>query len=232
MKANDWFTRIGGGLVSLAILAGCESEPTKQIRQVTTSGFLGDYSMLREGGEGEAALVYFNPKADFAAYDKIILDPVTLWDADAAPEKFVTKKDRQYLANVFHAVLWQELKEDYKFVTEPGPGTMRVRAAITGVMPSAPTLDTISTYVPPVRLLFTLATLNADTAAFVGEASVEGEVRDAQSGELLAAGVDRRAGTKFLGKASGGVGKWKDVKQAFQAWAQQFKANLRKLRGR
>ncbi len=53
--------------------------------------------MMREGGEGEAALVYFNSKADFAAYDKIILDPVTLWDADAAPEKFVTKKDRRRL---------------------------------------------------------------------------------------------------------------------------------------
>ncbi len=61
MKANDWFTRIGGVVVSLAILVGCESEPTKQIRPVTTSGFLGDYSMLREGGEGEAALVYVNP---------------------------------------------------------------------------------------------------------------------------------------------------------------------------
>ncbi len=71
-------------MVSLAILVGCESEPTKQIRPVTTSGFLGDYSMLREGGEGEAALVEVSPKADFAAHDKIILDPVTIGDLSRA----------------------------------------------------------------------------------------------------------------------------------------------------
>ena len=75
-------------------------------------------------------------------------------------------------------------------------------------------------------------TLLIAEGAYVAEASVEGEARDALSGVLLAAGVDRRAGTKFLGKASGGVSKWKDVELAFQAWAQQFKANLRKRSGR
>ena len=64
MKTFDWLMKIGSGIVAIAMLAGCESEPTRQVRQVTPSGFLGDYSMLREGGQGEAALVYFNPKAD------------------------------------------------------------------------------------------------------------------------------------------------------------------------
>src|SRR5262249_37920558 len=34
------------------------------------SGFLDDYSLLREGGTNELRLVYRNPKADWHAYDK------------------------------------------------------------------------------------------------------------------------------------------------------------------
>ena len=219
-------------LTACAIVAGCESDPSVQVPNVQKSGFLGDYSMLRQGGDGEAALVYWNEKADFAAYDKILLDRTSIWAVDKESMKYVSQIDRQYLANVLNAVIWQELKDDYKFVALPGPGTMRVRVALTSATPSAPVLDTVSTYVPPARLVFSVLTLNADTGAYVASASVEGEVRDAQTGELLAAGVDRRAGTKYLDKAEGGIGAWKDVRKAFRAWAQQFKANLLKRRAR
>jgi hypothetical protein len=39
---------------------------------VDTAGFLGDYSMLREGEGKEAQLVYLNPGADFSGYDAIM----------------------------------------------------------------------------------------------------------------------------------------------------------------
>ena len=42
----------------------------------------------------------------------------------------------------------------------------------------------------------------------------------------------RRAGTKYLAKAEGGIGAWKHVRKAFRAWAPQFKANLLKRRTR
>ena len=35
--------------------------------------------MLSEGKEGKALLVYQNPKANWASYDKVMLDPVTVW---------------------------------------------------------------------------------------------------------------------------------------------------------
>ena len=45
----------------LAMIAGCAL--TRQTRSVEKSGFLGDYSDLREGGSGEAQLVYIKPGA-------------------------------------------------------------------------------------------------------------------------------------------------------------------------
>ena len=56
---------------------GCA--PTTQARSVTTSGFLGDYSNLREGKAGEALLVYVKQDAAWRTYDKMLIEPVTVW---------------------------------------------------------------------------------------------------------------------------------------------------------
>ena len=48
-----------------------EAPPT-----ITTSGCLGDYSQLQPGKEGQAALVYINPNAQWAKFTKVIIDPV------------------------------------------------------------------------------------------------------------------------------------------------------------
>lgn len=213
------------------LIGGCAGqnpvgEPTVKVGEVNTSGFLADYSILRTGGEEEGTLVYWNPDADFTAYDKVIIDPVTVWLGTESNLKDVAPPERQQLADSFHAAMAQELGKDFEIVTAPGPGTMRVRIALTDARSSNPTLDTISTYIPQVRLLQTAATMGSDTAGFVGEASAEGEVIDAQTGKLLASGVDRRAGTKALGDST--FSSWGDAEKAFEAWAKQFSNNLKK----
>jgi Protein of unknown function (DUF3313) len=55
---------------------------TKEIRDVQpVAGFLPNASLLQPGGSGQAALVYRNPTADFSRYNKVLLDPVTIWTA-------------------------------------------------------------------------------------------------------------------------------------------------------
>ncbi len=73
----------------------------------------------------------------------------------------------------------------------------------------------------------------SDTAGFVGDASADSEVRDAATGKLLAAGVDRRAGTKSLGASTFSActfSAWGDARPTFEAWGKQFSNNLRKRR--
>lgn len=203
-------------------------EPTTQVSEVEPSGFLQDYSLLKPGAEDQASLAYWNPTADFNAYDKVMIDPVTIWLGSGSRLKDAEPAERQQLANEFHAALVKELEKDFTVVTDAGPGTMRVRVALTDAQASSPALDTISTYIPQARLLQSVVTMGSDTAGFVGEASAEGEVRDTQSGVLLAAGVDRRAGTKSLGDST--FDSWDDARRAFDAWAKQFSANLKKRR--
>ena len=62
---------------------------------------------------------------------------------------------------------------------------------------------------------------------FVGEASIEAKLTDAETGELLAAGVDRRSGGKRLKK---GFGTWDDVNAIMRFWAKQAAYRLCLLR--
>lgn len=221
------------GLATTALISCAGQSPvgeaTTKVESVKQSGFLDDYSKLRKGGKGEAGLVYWNPTAKLSSYKNVVVDPVTIWLGAGSNLKKVPVKERQALANEFHSAIVKSLEKDYVITNTAGPDTMRVRVALTDVQASSPTLDTISTYIPQARLLQTVATVGSDTAGFVGEASAEAEVRDMQTGALLAAGVDRRAGTKALGDST--FDSWGDVREAFNAWSKQFSKNLAKRRG-
>lgn len=213
-------------LTMVAFLAGCAG--TQQMKETVKTGFLGkDYAKLREGGEGESLMVYKNPNAKWASYNKIIVDPVQIWK-DAETED-VSRADLQRLANDFWSKIRESLQKDYKIVHQPGPGVMRVTIAITEAEASNATMDTITSVIPQTRLLTGAKGMVTDgQPGFVGAASIEGKVTDAQTGVLLAAGIDRRAGTKDL---SGMTNEWNDVERAYQYWADRFRYRLCKERG-
>jgi hypothetical protein len=216
------------GLCALALLGGCAA--SQQARNVETSGFLGDdYALLRAGGEGEALLVYRNPDADWAAYDKIKLDPVTIWAGEGSAFEDFSKPDRQELADTLYTMLVEELSQDFQMVDDLGPGVLHVQVAITDAQTSNPTLDTISSVVPQALLLSQAKGLVTGKPGFVGEASVEAKATDGQTGELVAAGVDRRVGGKSVTGAP--TDSWDDVRQAYRYWAKQFRYRLCTERG-
>lgn len=216
-------------LLCLSILSfpGCAAR-TQQAWHVRTTGFLGDYSQLKEGKKGEALLVYINPAADFSKYDKVLIDDVTVWrDADSNLAD-VPEEQIEALAAFLHAAVIENLKEDYRIVYVEGPGTMRIRLAITEAAESWVVMDTISTVVIHSRIISEIKKLATGTHTYVGKASIEGEILDARTGERLAAAVDSRAG----GKSFQGVQtSWDDVKAALEYWAGRLRERLRVLRG-
>ena len=210
----------------LVWIAGCAG--TQQARDVKKSGFLRDhYYLLRAGEKGEARLVYKNPQADWASYDKVIIDPVMIWK-DARTQD-VSRADLQRLADELWSKIREALGQDYAIAYHPGPGVMRVTVAITEAEASNPALDTISSVVPQLRLLTGAKGLVAGgKPGFVGAASIEGKITDAKTGTLLLAGVDRRAGTKNI---AGATYEWGDVEEAYQYWTHTLRYRLCTLRG-
>jgi Protein of unknown function (DUF3313) len=210
-------------LVGLVTIGGCAT--TRQTRSVEKSGFLGDYSQLREGGSGQAQLVYIKPGVRWAAYDKIVIEPVTLWTEEAVAN--VPPEDQQLLADYMDASLRNELQKDYKIVDRPEPGALILRAAITDTKGARMVANTVSKVIPQLRLLTTVGGLAADTQVLVGRAGVEAELLDGVTYERVGAAVDRRAGTKAL---RGGISTWADVQNAFDYWSERLRARLEELR--
>jgi uncharacterized protein DUF3313 len=222
-------------LIGLLIgVGGCAA--TQEASSVDKSGFLGDYSRLKEGqrstfsegAEDQALWVYKNPAADFRQYKKIQLDPVTLWMSQKDSQlKDVSVEDRQRLS----ALLWKELNEqlskDYEMTSQPGPDVMRIQVAITEAGDSNATMDTVSSIVPQLKLLTGVKGMATGVSGFTGSASAELKVTDA-SNTILVEAVDRRGGTKSL---RGVTNEWHDVEEAYRFWAEKLRYRLCQWRG-
>jgi hypothetical protein len=209
-------------LLVAATVALVACAPTRQPRgEVQTSGFLRDYSMLQAGSEGEAKLRYVASGVDFSRYQSVLIDSVTLWSgpelAKLAPE------EKQALVDYAYRALATGLGRSFTIAKSPGPGTLRVRAAITEATTSAVAPDVVATVIPQMRMLGVLVGLSANSAMTVGQASGEVEVTDALSNRVLAAGVDRRVGQRSI---QGVFDAWDDVDEAWKYWAEQLRARL------
>ena len=212
------------GVVALA-LAACAT--TSQTGKARPAGFLKDYSQLAPGEGEQAQLVYVRPGAPFADYDAILVDPVTVWRSEGREIAAVSDEDLKQLVDRFEKVLREELEKDWQLVSRPGPRVMRLRVALTETRGAPVVMNVVSSVVPQARLFSNLKKLATGTHAFVGSASVEGELLDSLSNVRLFAAVDERAGTKVV---RDGVGTWSDAENAFGFWAERLRERLAELR--
>ena len=210
--------------VFLFLITGCSS--TFQTRKVTTTTFLGDYSQLEKGSDDEALLIYINPKTDFNAYTKILMDPVKFYSDENSK---LEGEDKKRIVDYLHATILEQLKYDYTFVNKPSEGTMRLRVAITEVRGSKVVMDTISSIIPIGMALGLVKKVATGTNLSVGKASVELEILDSQTGERLVAAVDERAGRKYTGKFDK-FQKYHTVEDAFDFWTKKLKKRLAEFR--
>ncbi len=213
-------------LAAVAVVAvGCPA--TRQARSVAPSGFLGaDSSLLSKGADGDPKLYYLNPAISWKGYDKILLDPVTIWRNPRT--KGVSQADAQTLANNFHHLLYQALSQDWTMAEAPGPRTIRLQAALTQLDGSDVVLNVVSTAVPQLRAVTGLEGYATGKPLFTGEAGMAFKVTDASSGQLMSEGVDGRIGQKHLMDS---WQKWDDVDEAMSYWAQMFRYDFCELRG-
>ena len=226
---------IGAILLLALVVPGCAA--TQEAKSVEKSGFLGDYSLLKEGqrstfsqgAEDQALLVYQNPAADWRKYRKIWLDPVTVWMSQKDSQlKDVPVEDRQRLAALLWSKLDESFRKDYQMAYEPGPDVIRVQAAITEAESSNAVLDTVTSVIPQTRLLSGMVSLGRGVSLFTGSSSVELKITESETGTLLVAAVDRRGGTKSL---RGVTHSWNDVEEAYRFWAEKVRYRLCQWRG-
>jgi hypothetical protein len=222
-------------LLLMLVVTGCAA--TQEAKSVEKSGFLGDYSLLKEGqrsafaqgAENQALLIYKNPAADWRKYRKVLLDPVTVWMSGKDSQlKDVSVEDRQRLSALLWKNIDESLRKDYEMTSQVGPDVLRIQAAITEAGDSNAFLDTVTSIIPQTRLLSGMKSLATGVSAFTGSASAELKVTDSATGAILVEAVDRRGGTKSL---IGVTNSWNDVEQAYRFWAEKMRYRLCQWRG-
>ena len=213
-----WGRALAAFVISFA-LGACMPKPP-----VEPSGYLGDYSEFQSRGDGTEALIFIKPGLDLSRYERVIIDPVAVALSADAADRHVNPAELMALSGYFHDSLEIALRSAYPIVEEPGDDVIRVRAAITDVIPTKPVGNTVGTLFLPARAISATKRVITGTDLFVGEVAIEAEVLDSLTNERLMALVDRKAGNKFTLKD--GTTSWGHVTKAFRQWAVRFRMTL------
>ncbi len=184
-------------IVAATAIAACASGPTTS-RPDQYSGFLTDYSRLREakGADGVPVLRWISPKLTAETYNKVIIDPVQLYPTPRPTEQ-VSAEVLSQIRNYFDTALHRQMGESYSVVTEPGPGVLRFRPAITGVT-AGPEALKLRQYLP-IALIFTTARQAAGVRPEQVVVHLEAEALDSQTDEQLGAVVAAGTGKPLKG---------------------------------
>ena len=209
-------------ILTVMLLGACAT--TKEGEVLGHTGFLRAPQLLAAGKPGQAQQVYIKPDVDWASYDKVLLDPVTLWGGKESQFKGVTPAEAQKMADYFFSLIHTALAKDYQMVTSPEPHTLRVTVAIIKLKEEDVAMETVSTVIPQARLLTSLANAGSKSPAFVGQASIQANIVDAETNVLLAEGADARVGGYTLSSVS--LNSWTDVENIMKFWVTRTTYNL------
>ena len=212
---RSWsFLVVGAGAV---LLAACTTTQQAKVEQSDIKcGFIGPVcSQLKTGAPGQQiAWLYTNPAVDWTKYKKLMLQPVTYWDDQNSK---VSVENQHRLTNFLYATLEQELAKQFQLVDQDGPDVMQLQVALIDVAAATPGLRTITMVIPQARLLSTIKRGVTDSYPFVGGAQAEFKLTDSLTGQVLAAGVDRRIGGGNISTAA--QWEWGDAENVMKAWS-------------
>ena len=186
-------------IITCLILAACAT--SKVTEEAKYSGFLDDYSQLKEKemANGGIGLVWVDPDIGEKGYTKALLEPVVIYPKpkhDSAHAQALIKDVTTYMT----AAIQSEVGQKMIITDNPGPDTVRVRFALTGVEISNEDLAGYE-YVP-VALIFAGAKTAAGKRAQAVEVLFEAEMLDSLSGEVLGRSVRKGFGKSVKNKSS------------------------------
>jgi hypothetical protein len=187
-------------------MAACQTTPERN-----DSGFLTGYSQLAVDPAFDDALRYQDKAVDLSKYSKIIVEPVVVHFAPNAKGTALEPARIKEVTDYFNQKISEGLpKLNLAPATQPGPGTLRLRAAITGIDKTVP----IANIHPAMKL----------TGLGLGGASMEAEMLDSVTSKRVIAIVESRqgerlsfsAGLQTLGHAKQVIDYW--VERAIKNW--------------
>jgi len=211
--------------VSLA-LGGCAS---KYVESDQYSGFLKDYSMLKEdkSPSGAPVMRWIKPGVDVNRYRSVYIEPSQFYPRPQPTEK-IPGSTLQGITRYYDQALRTQFSKALPLANAPGPGVLVVRPAITAV--SAQTKSLRPYEVIPIALV--AAGVSAATGIRDQDTSIATEAvfLDGDSNQVVAEVVRKGAGAQL--DDSSQVMQAKDAKAVLDGWALDMVKSFQQLKAK
>lgn len=197
------------------------------------SGFLGDYPEFQHSRETGAEVWFQSETKGFEVlrpYRKILLSPIEVW-LDDESYKGINPDTLKAMTDYFTLAIHKKLDYWYDFVSEPGPGVLHLRIAITNVRHTKPKRKWYG-YIPVALVVEggkkAARSATGQTVDLI-EATVEMEGLDSVSEERIIAAIDTHKSDKET-RDKNSRASWGPIKEIFDFWAERISLRMDQAR--
>ena len=240
-------TNPAGGGSEASISGTVASEATAaNVRRV---GFLTDYAKLRPMPGGGGLLCWRTPGVNWSQYNKVMFERIQVYLASGTPARPIDPTDLKTLIDYFHSDLVAAIQPMAQVVNTAGPGVLRVRFALTNLVPTNTTASLVGS-AAPYGFVAEIGSGAADgkpagSTPYLGQTGMEVQFRDGASGAVVAECADTEIGVKYAADMNAGVTgaaetwvngymdsfkQWTYAKNAFDKWSVEFAQRFAALR--
>lgn len=205
-------------LVLLVVASSSMAMAARELKTKDFSGWMENYDSLTYNEERNAFL-FFN-EARRGTYNKVILEEVVIYSKDGESDTEIAGKATSYLSRG----LTELLKSKGVAASEPGPGVLRLKLAITGAEKSAEDLKAYN-FVPVAAVFRGAQAATGNVSTYI-DTMFEAEMVDSVSGDRVAAIVAK--GIEETEKRTGDELSFDDVKPTLDKWLAQYSQTLDK----
>jgi len=221
---------VGTATLTIALYAGTGSAAPKQPRIETGPDAEVTFDGLVRVQKSVADAAWVKPTLDLTPYKKLMvvsqgvafrkLEPVSEFQARNETEFPVKEENKERLSRELKTAFETELKklERYEIVSSPGPDVLLLVGAVIDVVSNIPP-DIESARYGRGGVYLTS----------VGDATLVIELRDSQSGEILARAADRRAAESPFAFEVNSVTAWSEVRRLASYWASLLRRRLEEI---
>ncbi len=162
------------------LLSGCASNKNLTSQH---SGFLSDYSSLKQSPYDPAEFLYIAPGVDFASYENVMVAPVRIManNEQIKANKSLLKEMSEYMTQKVRTSIRQN--PNFKLVTKPQANTAKIEFALTAVTVDYSDRE-VYQYIP-VAFVITEAARASGASDKNARVVVELRVTDANTGQVL-----------------------------------------------
>jgi len=203
-------------LVLLVITSSTLAMAARELETKDFSGWMNDYDSLAFNEERNAFLFFNEDKR--GTYSKVILEEVVIYSEKGEAGGQIAEESTKYLSEG----LANLLASKGLAASDPGPGILRLKLAITAVEKSKEDLK-IYNFVPVAAVFRGAQAATGNVSTYI-DAMFEAEMVDSVSGERVAAIVAK--GIEETEKRSGDDLTFDDVKPTLDKWLAQYSETL------